>query len=317
MILLLQDGKPGHENQAFALLEALQERLPLVVHPIAVPARRGALVRLVGAWMQARRLPRPDLVIGAGHATHVALLLLAALARVPSLVLMRPSLPLQWFSKVVAPSHDVVGRRSSARVIETWGPLCRHGVSPGGTAACTPSTLVLLGGPSKHHHWDPASLEMNLAALLAAEADPSGWCLVTSRRTPAGALERLARALDLQPEQLMPWQHCPAGWLAAALARRPQVWVTEDSMSMLFEALSAGARVGLLPVPRRRRQTRLQAALDRLVSEGYVLPMAAWQPGRSLPVPPRELRESDRVADLLIPWLRALGVGGAASRVPS
>jgi mitochondrial fission protein ELM1 len=317
VILLLQDGKAGHENQAMALIEALQRRLPLEVHPIAVPARRAGPLRLLGAWAQAHRSPRPDLVLGAGHATHGALLLLAALHRVPSLVLMRPSLPMRWFSRVVVPSHDVIGRRLSPRVIETLGPLCRRRAPAPAAAARRPATLVLIGGPSRHHLWDPVSLRKNLAALLAADPDPSRWCLVSSRRTPAGSLEQLARALDLPQEQLMPWRHCPAGWLAAALARRPQVWVTEDSLSMLFEAVSAGARVGLLPVPRRRRRTRQQASLDRLVSEGYVLPMAAWRPGRCLPPPPAELREADRVADLLLPWLRPMTAGRAASGMGS
>ncbi len=306
IIWLLQDGKAGHQNQALALVEALQRQLPLRLHLIPVPARCWPGIRLLRVLVASRQLERPDLVVGSGHATHGALLVLAALCRCPSLVLMRPSLPLIWFGRVVAPSHDLSGLPPSDRLIASFGPLCRRAI-PAAATGPVPQTLVLLGGPSRHHLFEVDGLQHQLAELLAADSQPEGWCLVDSRRTPAGSLEQLGECLGLAPRQLLPWQQCPSGWLAWALSRRPVVWVSEDSLSMLFEAVSAGCRVGVLPMPRRtgRGRWRQKSSLDRLVEMGYALPLETWRLCRELPAPPPPLDEAARVAELLLPWLRA------------
>lgn len=308
----LQDGKAGHQNQVQALLEALQPLLPLAIHPMPLPRRPWPGQALLTALARARRRPRPDLVVGAGHGSHLALLLLAAWQRCPSLVLMRPSLPLRWFDRVVAPSHDLQALPPAPRLLASFGPLCRP-APPAAAAASAgqPRTLVLLGGPSRHHRFDLAHLHSQLAALLAADPDPAGWCLADSRRTPPEALAQLGEALGLASRQLLPWRQAPPGWLAAALARRPLVWVGEDSLSMLFEAVSAGCRVGVLSMPRRRSTWRQRASLERLVAEGYVLPLAPWRPGQPLPdlarfQPPPPPAEAERLAALLLPWLQGV-----------
>lgn len=309
VIWLLQDGKVGHQNQALALVEALQQRLPLRLEVVELPAHPLPGLRVLHALFRTRALARPHLIIGAGHATHCAMLGLALWRKVPSLVVMRPSLPLAWFSRVVAPSHDLAKAVASPRLIPTFGPLCRQAlatVTPPATQQVWPRTLILLGGPSRHHLFDREGLQTHLAALLAGEPDPEGWCLVESRRTPVGALQQLANGLGLSSQQQMPWRGCPAGWLAAALAQQPLVWASEDSMSMLFEAVSAGCRVGVLPMPRRPGRSRLQHSLDRLVAEGYVLPLSAWLAGEPLLECPQPLAEASRAADQLLPWLLSL-----------
>lgn len=309
VVWLLQDGKAGHQNQALALLEALQSLQPLAIQPLPLPPRPWPGQALLTALAAARRRPRPDLVVGAGHGSHLALLVLAAWQRCPSLVLMRPSLPLRCFDRVVAPGHDLQGLPPAPRLLASFGPLCRRAPpAPSGSSDWLPHTLVLLGGPSRHHRFDLAGLQGQLAALLAADPDPAGWCLVASRRTPTAALPQLGQGLGLAPRQLLPWRQCPPGWLAAALARRPLVWVGEDSLSMLFEAVSAGCRVGVLSMPRRRCRWRQGASLERLVAEGYVLPLA---PDRPLPdlarfQPPPPPAEAERLAALLLPWLQGV-----------
>jgi mitochondrial fission protein ELM1 len=318
VIWLLQDGKAGHQNQVLALIEALQQRLSLSVELVRMPARAMPGLRWLHVLVFSRDLVQPDLMVGAGHATHGALLILSRLRRVPSLVVMRPSLPVGWFSRVVAPSHDLEGLAPSPNLLASFGPLCRclvpatdsSSCNPGGSVhtAAAPHTLVLLGGPSRHYQFELARLEAQLVPLLAADPDPDGWCLVDSRRTPPGALQQLGLALGLPPRQLMPWRQCPPGWLAAELARRLRVWVSEDSLSMLFEAVSAGCRVGVLPMARCRRSSRQQATLDRLVAEDYVLPLTPGQPLPDLGCfqPPPPLAEAQRLAELLLPWLQGL-----------
>ena len=77
------------------------------------------------------------------------------------------------------------------------------------------------------------------------------------------------------------------------------MWVTEDSVSMIYEALTSGCRVGLLPLP-RNSVSRLHRAIDRLLEEGFVSAHNDRDVAAELPSPPRTLNEADRCAGLLL-----------------
>jgi hypothetical protein len=74
----------------------------------------------------------------------------------------------------------------------------------------------------------------------------------------------------------------------------PAVWVTADSVSMLFEALSAGCAVGVLEVP-ARRDDRITRIAPSLLAESRVLSLAQWQAKGEWPRPP-PLAEAARCA---------------------
>jgi hypothetical protein len=74
----------------------------------------------------------------------------------------------------------------------------------------------------------------------------------------------------------------------------PVAWVSADSVSMLFEALSAGCAVGVLEVPARRadRITRIAPAL---LAESRVVSLAQWLTSGAWPAQP-PLMEAARCA---------------------
>ena len=84
------------------------------------------------------------------------------------------------------------------------------------------------------------------------------------------------------------------------LAEAAEVWVTEDSISMIYEALSSGANVGLLPVPATKKAGRVARGVERLAEEGFVTRFAAWSPTTGLAEPPQVLREADRCAAIVL-----------------
>ena len=49
----------------------------------------------------------------------------------------------------------------------------------------------------------------------------------------------------------------------AQVARSAQAWVTEDSVSMVYESLPAGAATGLLAVPRQGETRTARHGRDR------------------------------------------------------
>ena len=290
-IWLIGDGKPGHENQSLGLAEALARLLPCAVYRISIAGKRGLLTRVRAASQASAALPKPDLIVAAGHATHFALWWLARKHRAKSIVLMRPSLPLAWFDLCIVPSHDFKKANNRANVITTRGALNR--VAPPDVAP-RDGRIILIGGPSVTHGWDGEALLNSLAAITSN----GDWQLTDSRRTPAGFIGEIASRL---PQiEISPHQETPPDWLPAQLARAGEVWVTEDSVSMVYEALSSGGNVGLLPVPRLLADSRVLRGLEQLVAGGFLTPFAEWEKSRQLEKPPSVLREADRCAEEVI-----------------
>jgi len=286
------DGKPGHENQSLGLVEAIGRLRPVTSHRIDLSCAANGWARWRSAMDQAAQLPRPDLVVAAGHATHWSLWRLGRKYAAPRVVLMKPSLPLSCFDLCLAPRHDFKADPSCHRLELTEGALNRVVAGAGERHA----RLILLGGPSKSHGWDGEGM---LAALRQV-AVGGGWQLTDSRRTPPDFLGRLAR--ELPDLQLHPHADTGSDWLPGLLQQAAEVWVSEDSVSMVYEALSSGAQVGLLPMPRRREDTRVLRGLDRLVAEGRVGSLDSWLEEGSLP-PALSLAEADRCARLVMQML--------------
>ncbi len=290
VIWLLCDGKPGHENQSLGLADALGRLVACEVHRIPLADRLGLFQRVKCALANSENFPKPDLIIGAGHATHFALLLLARKHAAKSIVLMRPSLPLSWFDFCIAPSHDFPKPTQRENLILSRGAL--HRVIPGGGEKT--GKLILIGGPSKTHGWDSAAV----LEMLAQATDRGAWKLTDSRRTPADFLTKSRERLP--GVTVFSHHETSADWVPNKLRQAKEVWVSEDSISMIYEALGSGARVGLLPVPRLKTASRVLCGIDRLVADGFLTPFAEWAKSGRLAAPPETLREADGCAAELI-----------------
>lgn len=297
VIWRLVDGKPGHEKQTLGLAQALTRQVPAQTHTLAAETGAAALGHwLTGQFPPGAALPAPDLILGAGHATHLLLLAARRARGGKAIVLMRPSLPLAWFDLCLIPEHDTPPAR--ANVVATRGVL--NAVHPGGTH--DPGRgLFLVGGPSGHYRWDDHQVAHQVLAVTRA-APEVAWRLTTSRRTPPGFLPALEveRPANLE---LVPHTATPPGWLEQRLREAASTWVTEDSVSMLYEALTAGTRVGLIQVPEKasaRGGTRVGAGVRDLIAAGWVTPYTAWRETRTLPPPPDQFQEAERCARLIL-----------------
>lgn len=294
----LGDGKPGHENQSLGLIEAMERLRACEHHRLDLSAAGSFWSRWRSATAQASELPKPDLILGSGHATHFPLWRLGRRYSAPTVVLMKPSLPLRCFDLCLAPRHDFANDPPEhARLLVTEGALNRVVVGEGPRHG----GLILLGGPSRTHGWDAQQMLQSLAEVTRE----GEWRLTDSRRTPEDFLPRVRE--EFPAIAIHPHRETAPDWLPGMLRQVEQVWVSEDSVSMSYEALSSGARVGLLPVPRVRRDARVLRGLDGLMARGRLCAFADWlEGGRVLPeVEP--LREADRCARLLLEWLRQRG----------
>lgn len=290
----LMDGKPGHESQSLGLVQALERLHPVRCEDIPVTGLGlGPLDWVAGRFPPGFVKPRPDLIIGAGHATHWPLLCAHRVYGGLTLALMKPSLPKRWFHWIVAPAHDDV---RGDNVIVTQGVL--NAMRP---ARKQPGrVLVLVGGVSKHFLWDDARVMAQIDAVLAAFPQ----ALITdSRRTPDALRQDLA---GRYAGFYHPWDRCPPGWLAGELASAENVWVSEDSVSMIYESLTAGCAVGLIGLQRPDQAAgRLVRGIETLVQAGQVVRFDDWHAGHGLRPANPPLREAERVAQQVAAVLAA------------
>lgn len=238
----LLDGKPGHEKQSLGLLQGLAALAPVAAYELDMRHKSmfwGEVRRHV--WGEAM-LPPPHLIVGVGHATHLPMLAARAACGGRTVVLMKPSLPLALFDLIFVPRHDHYPRKGN--VVGTWGVICP--TTDEGKVA--DEGLVLIGGPNRTYDWQPDAVAGAVGAI--ADASPEiRWTACDSRRTPAGLAERVSPRDNLAWQS---WRRAPQDFLQEALARASYVWVTADSVSMLYEALSARAQVGIIAMPTRR-----------------------------------------------------------------
>jgi glycosyltransferase involved in cell wall biosynthesis/mitochondrial fission protein ELM1 len=309
IIWILSDNKAGHLSQTRGLAAALAARLGGCVQEVAL-ADKGFWGKL-GAVMQAKKACEggtPDFILAAGHGTHIPLLFCGSLfPKAKTVVCMKPSLPMRWFDFCIVPRHDLTPEPLAsppAYLIPTIGAL--HGVRPSPEAPKR-HTLILIGGPSKEYGWDEQQVIEQLKTVVqsvgfrvqgSGEEDTQKFLLTTSRRTPAGFVEALRKACPAI--EVVPVEETPRGWVATQLAAARAVWVTRDSVSMIYEALGSGAPVGLLEmVPLEAgKMTRVMRGIQMLVDDGWATPFADWKQAGFLKSK-GALVEVDRVATIL------------------
>lgn len=255
---IITDAKLGHINQSLGLVEALHRRLPELSWQEIPVMSVWQTIRFALKQKQ-QKILCPNLIIGTGHRTHLTLLLLSKIMNVASLVLMKPSLPVRWFDLAIIPEHDSPPERSN--VITSKGALNR--VQAGEKVANT--GLFLIGGPSNHFGWDSQTLSTEIKSI--AQKKPLNWTLTTSRRTPEDTLKELE---FIENVTVMPYSETDTNWLPAILAKTEICWVTEDSVSMIYEALTAGCKVGLIKTP-HLKENRLTAGIKTLEQSGYLM----------------------------------------------
>ncbi|MHB1054218.1 MAG: mitochondrial fission ELM1 family protein, partial [Thiobacillus sp.] len=266
VIWIVSDGKPGHLNQSLGLAEALARATPTEIHTLpALPAWRAGLALLLKRF-PGPPLPAPDLIIGAGHATHLTLLAARRACGGRTVVLMKPSLPRRRFDLCVLPRHDGIAADAHTRVTE--GAINR--IRPA-TLRDSSHGLLLIGGASKHFEWDSDAIQVQIKSILARTPDTQ-WTLTTSRRTPADFLDALPSGPNLT---VVPHTATPPDWLPDQLARSGTVWVTPDSASMVFEALTAGAEVGVFDLPVNPK-SRVGRAIAQLADAQRITRFVNW-----------------------------------------
>ncbi|MEO0509052.1 MAG: mitochondrial fission ELM1 family protein [Verrucomicrobiota bacterium] len=289
------DGRPGHESQSEGMVDALSRLGRLEVHNLRVGSKAKALIEYACASFKAGwHLPAPSLLIGAGHATHLPML--AARRRFGGrvIVLMKPSMPLSCFDLCIVPEHD--RPKDRANVIKTKGVLNTIRASEPQESG---KGLILLGGESKHYRWDSDYIFEQLLVLLN-EHRQMDWTLTSSRRTPDRMID-LLKSKRFENLSFVPHTATPKGWVAERMFESSEIWVTPDSVSMLYEAMTSINRVGVFGLASKENDSRVAAEVECLRDEGRLAGIDVQSKTIIRPVDAHTpLAETDRVARMIM-----------------
>nr|WP_279546156.1 ELM1/GtrOC1 family putative glycosyltransferase [Pseudoteredinibacter isoporae] len=296
-------------NQSLGLAHALQrgiaELAPFqnarIHYDIVEPLSR---LQAAFLWMGFSKAPANwpehcDVLIAAGHACHGSLIAAKKHYRAKSLVLMKPSLPLGCFDFCIVPAHDELA--AMGNVIVTEGAI--NPVVYGGENKHL--HMMLIGGPSKHFHWDDEQVLQQIKQALEQQAPSDSereWLLISSRRTPESFYTRLEE-LAL-PLKLLKPDDVEAGWLAKQFPFAKECWVSPDSVSMVYEALTAEANVSVFSLEECQPISRVAKGIRGLIEAGRVRELNTSQPTSQAESTSQDFGEpfnqADQVARMLL-----------------
>lgn len=293
-VLVLSDGKPGHEKQSITVAKSLaaraHEKTPpyeIITEKIDVEFKNSwrrtlfpffalffipfAQGRLQGLRFFLRReslekieRTNPDVIISTGSSLTPLNLILAKENLAKSVVIMKPSFPFNLFRYDLAliPAHDrgLVPREnfriqgSLSEVDTDMLEVSRDLLGRGLQYPHLVRFSLFLGGETRNFKPIPSDVENILKELEKASAASNGFYLVTtSRRTPE-AVNRFLR------ERIKDFPRCQLSVIATEdhraevvpgmMALAEALIVTEDSLSMITEALSSGKKVVVVKMGR-------------------------------------------------------------------
>jgi len=287
-VWIISDDKPGHLNQSRGLTDALLRLRPNWIIEV-MPTMSSVDAAVAAFTPSSKNEQQPALILAAGHRTHATALALSRKTGARSVVIMKPTLPVGWFDLGLIPEHDQPKTRD--KIVVTKGALNRMQPS----RKEPNSGMVMVGGPSRHYGWDSDDIISQIKTLIANSS--RSWQITTSRRTPPEMLPNLQKLVS-ETVRFLPAGQTDHNWIGENLPRSEVCWVTPDSVSMVYEALTSGCQVGTftLPDPSDSRVVRgLQALIDerRIIShEDYI--------DNSTSVIPLQLDEANRCARELL-----------------
>jgi len=295
-IWIVSEGSPGHVSQSVGLAEALAATEPVSIERLECrPRLNGFARRLVQRWMgdKGRPLPgwflgraglnsaalpagKPDLILSSGGKSVFVARTLAARYGAPYVFLgERKPYPSAWFHTAFTPSKFETGENDvSIDMIPTL--ITRAKVEQ--AAADWPERptgklwAALIGGASVSHRYTPEDWRaLALAMNAIAHREGIRWLVTTSRRTGADVETCLRETLDPSiVAEAVWWSERPEKKMSRYLGAAERLLVTQDSVTMVSEAIDSGRPV-LVVRPNETRfseQSFLPAYFDRLERTG-------------------------------------------------
>ena len=217
--------------------------------------------------------PWPDVVIACGGRSIAPALAVkrASGGRTEAVYIQNPKGAIKDFDLVVSMRHDGV-TGPNVIVVDT----AIHRVTPAKLDAARntwrerlselprPLVSVILGGRSRSLRFTPAVADTLIERLKHLTTTTGAGLMITpSRRTEPEIVARFKAFADANPSSVRFWDGQGDNPYFGMLALSDALIVTEDSVSMVSEALASGKPVGTMPLEGKAK--RHQAFIDRLI----------------------------------------------------
>jgi len=236
-IWLLLDGKKGHEKQIENLALAISRKVDVKIIKIKSPSFI-VLIRnfILPFFDYCKNYLKPDLIIAAGHKTHIDAIFKKNKYGGNSIVIMKSSIPSIFFDLSIIPSHDKLLWKKNTITID--GPISniinkekqkkRNGI-------------ILVGGPSKNYHWISEEVIAQIIDIIRSN-NKIKFTIATSRRTPKSFVNNLFKE-SFDKLRIVTPDSVGNDWLDNEIENYEYSWVTQDSISMLYELIFSGSKV--------------------------------------------------------------------------
>jgi len=260
-IWLIMDGKRGHEKQSEFLAQALQNLVD-----IEITKKDGMFLKpFISKFLRLfnfNSIKKPDLIIGTGHATHLYMIFSKILNGGRTVVIMKPSLPHSWFDLCLIPKHD--GILEKPGIFLTNGSINnienekKHNKSKG---------LIVLGGKSKHFNWDNQVVILQIINIINQHPKIQ-FKIATSRRTPKDFVQYLDDSLK-KNIPVYEYENVKKNWFMEEAKLSKYAWVTEDSISMIYELIASGSNITPIRLE-NKYDSKISIEISRLINDGII-----------------------------------------------
>lgn len=264
-VWVISDKKAGHYNQSLAVAHTIKTLLPSEVTVVEVKVKKYAkyLLRMLLntrlgraliaskmhpgmiAWFYEGALPsgKPDVVVSSGKDTSMLTALLGLMYGAKSLFIGNPKkLDHRLFSAVLT----VLDLGFENQVLLDVAPtlpyegdleaFCKaHHLDPNATYY-----TLLIGGDGAGYRYSDAEYEALIDCVNSAPKGVS-WLVTTSRRTPLAMEKRMQE--QMRTAMFVAYNQAPQKVMGPFLALGDKVFVTEESASMVSEAVASGKPV--------------------------------------------------------------------------
>jgi uncharacterized protein len=286
----ITDGKAGHDSQSVGLCDAIgkiKESKCFDIH-IDTPFQNYKNLFLK-QFPSGNEYPNPDLIVGAGHKTHLPMICAKRVRSGKTIVLMKPSLPLSFFDICITPEHDQIEGKDN--LIKTKGAINPLTYNPDKS----PNTgLFLVGGPSKHYAWNDDLIVKQITQILNDNPEIQ-WSVADSPRTPKTTLNNI---ITLPNVDILNFENTDSKTIRELIFKTDNIWISKDSVSMIYESLSSGAAVGILDV-KQKNKNKISKTINNMINEELLTSFDMWKNTKKLIAPPIKFNEANRCALLL------------------
>ena len=289
-IWIIADGKKGHEKQSEELVYSLKKKLKINLVKINARSFFQEFFNFIFYRKTSYKTDlRPNLIIGAGHKTHLAILLNKIKYGGKAIVIMKPSIPLFLYDLAIIPSHDKVF--PSKKKFITDGPITsivnRH-------MQKEHKGLILLGGPSKNFYWDDDKILSNIK-LISSSLPNKDLTIGSSRRTPISLIEKLKK-LKHRNLKFIDHNDVSDKWIKKEIDTSRYSWVTQDSISMLYELIASGSIVTCIEL--KEKNNKFKDLFEELYLNKVI--NLSTKKAHRLKTNLKRISEADRCSDYII-----------------